>query len=274
MKIIIAPVDFSTTSENAAFFACQLASFYGAELLLYHAYDLPVAIGEFAFPIFDTAEMQKAADHELHLMKERICEKLHYKLAIRSKADLNEFKDGLANLCDSLQPDLVVLGLSGKNPLTKLVVGSNTIKVVHDLKYPVLVVPPQCQFVPIRKIGFACDYDHLVETTPVALLKKIVQDFKAELSVMNVDYQEAHFNDTAINERNVMNNLLDNVKAEFHNINSASVTEGVNWFVDKCQLDMVMIIPKKHTVFQSLFRRSHTKDLMYHTHIPLLCVHQ
>ena len=76
MKTIIVPVDFSAASANAAEFAGNFAAFYGAEIWLYHAYELPVAIGEFAYPVFSVTEMQKAADHELEVFKENISSKL------------------------------------------------------------------------------------------------------------------------------------------------------------------------------------------------------
>jgi nucleotide-binding universal stress UspA family protein len=274
MKTIIAPVDFSPSSEKAAFFACNLAAFYGAELKLFHTYEMPVAVGEFAVPLFDIAEMQKAADHELELMKERILSKLGYKVAISCKAELIEFQTGLAELCDAVKPDLVVMGLSGNSPLTSLIVGSNTINTIQHLTYPVLVIPPQADFIPVRKIGFACNYENLVETTPVSLLKKIVLDFKADLFVLNVAYHNEDLTEVAIEERNLINQLLGEVNAEFHNIQSADVTEGINWFAEKCNLDMIVAIPKKHTLFEKMFGRSQTKDLLYHTRIPILCIHQ
>ena len=54
MKKIIVPVDFSPAASNAALFAGELAAFYNAEIWLYHTYETPVAISEFAYPLFDT----------------------------------------------------------------------------------------------------------------------------------------------------------------------------------------------------------------------------
>ena len=78
---------------------------------------------------------------------------------------MNLLQLGLANFCDELKPDMVVLGLTGKNALTRLIVGSNTINTIYELKYPILVVPPKAEFIPVRKIGFACDYRQVEKTT-------------------------------------------------------------------------------------------------------------
>ena len=76
MKTIIVPVDFSITSTNAAEFAGNLAAFYGAEIWLYHAYQIPIALSEFAYPVVDIEEMKKAAQHELEIVKANTQSKL------------------------------------------------------------------------------------------------------------------------------------------------------------------------------------------------------
>ncbi|MBL0356512.1 MAG: universal stress protein [Chitinophagaceae bacterium] len=74
MKKIIVPVDFSSTASNAAEFAGNLAIFYGAEIWLYHAYEMPVGVGEIAWPLFNVSDLQKAAEQELETLKETIQE--------------------------------------------------------------------------------------------------------------------------------------------------------------------------------------------------------
>ena len=274
MKLIIAPVDFSSTSANAVIFAGNLAAFYGADLWLYHAYQIPIALSEFAYPVVDIEEMNKAAEHELDLLKESTLNKLSNRINIFSKAEMNIVQLGLQNLCDELKPDMVVMGLSGKNPLTRLIVGSNTIKAVYDLAYPLLVIPPMAEFIPVRKIGFACDYKEMATTTPIALLNKITADFHAELHVLNINHSGDVTDAGKVNESNLLNELLRNTKAEFHFIDAGEITDGIEWFINKSKLDWLVVIPKKHKLLEKLFRRSHTKQLLYHTHIPILCIHE
>lgn len=274
MKIIIVPVDFSTTAANAAEFAGNLAAFYGAEIWLYHAYQIPIALSEFAYPVVDIVEMQKAAEHELDLLKDATQSKLKRTITFHTRAEMNVLQLGLSNLCKELKPDMVVMGLSGKNNLTRMIVGSNTIKTVYELTYPILVVPPQAEFIPVRKIGFACDYKQVEKTTPVALLKKIVTDFHAELHVMNIDHNSKNQDPDKVHESFLINELLRDTKAEFHSIEAGEITDGINWFVDRSKLDWLVVIPKKHKLLEKIFRRSQTKELVYHTHIPVLCIHE
>lgn len=273
MKKLIVPVDFSATAVNAAVYAGNLAIFYGAEVWLYHAYEMPVGVGEIAWPIFNVSELQAAADNELEMLHTSVQEQLRSRVIFHKKTEMVPFLEGLTVLCDEIKPDLVIMGLSGKDALAKLIVGSNTIKVIHDLKYPVLVIPPKGSFSPVVKMGFACDYKNIEDTTPVGLIKKLVKDFDADLYILNVDYNDEHINEEVMDGSIIAKRLFEDIKPVYDSIESESITEGLNKYADEKGLDWIVVIPKKHTAVQKLFHRSHSKDLLYHTHLPVLCVH-
>ncbi len=274
MKKIIAPVDFSETSENAAVFAGSLAAFYGADLWLYHAYEINIPVSGFDFPYVNTGEMQEAADYELEQFRQKVQSALRTKINIHTKAENNSLTDGLIAICNEIETDMVVMGLSGKNALAKLVVGSNTIRTIQQLTYPVLVVPPKATFVPVRKIGFACDYEKVIETTPVEPLKKLVRDFNADLFVLNIIFNESDVSEDTFKESKYINSLLKEFKPVYQTILSNDVTEGINWFAKEQKLDWIVIIPKKHNLVDKMFSRSKTKDLLFHTLTPVLCMHE
>lgn len=271
MKRIIAPVDFSATAENAAIFAGNLAAFYGAELWLYHAYSMPIPTG---YPLVTSEEMQEAADGEMDDFRKKIATSLKAPISIHLVAEATSLNEGLAALADTIKPDLVVMGIAGKGKLTRLVVGSNTIRVMQQLPYPLLVVPPQAGFVPIRKIGFACDFEKVAETTPIGPLKKLIADFNADLFVLNVVPQGETVPDDKQVQSMYIGEALKEYQANFQMIMSNDITEGINWFAQNNQLDWIVVIPKKHKSMEKIFGRSHTKDLLYHTHVPVLCMHE
>jgi nucleotide-binding universal stress UspA family protein len=274
MKRIVAPVDFSETSENAAIFAGSLAAFYGAELWLYHCYEINIPASGFDYPFVNIGEMQEAADYEMEAFKIKVQSALRITINIRTKTENGPLTDGLVSLCDEILPDMVVMGLSGKNPLTKLIVGSNTIRTLQHLKYPVLVVPRRATFVPVRKIGFACDYEKVIETTPIEPLKKIIRDFNADLYVLNIIYNESDSSPEKIVESLYISILLKEFNPVYQTILSDDVTEGINWFAEKQQLDWIVVIPKKHNLVEKMFSRSTTKNLLYHSNTPVLCMHE
>ncbi|NOU38758.1 MAG: universal stress protein [Ferruginibacter sp.] len=272
MKRILVPVDFSTTAENAAIFAVQLAEFYKADLWLYHSYQLIAPYTEIGFSAITPADLLNATEFELDEFKIRIENKIRTSVNIFTRIENIDLQNGLANFCNELKPDLIVMGLSGKSALTKLVVGSNTISAIEHLKVPILVVPTKATFAPIRKIGFACDYKKIIETTPLALLKKIVKDFNANLFVINVSNDKVLDNEK-ISESSILDILIKDLNPNYRTVYAEEISEGINWFAKQEELDWLVVIPKKHNLMDKLFKRSQTKELLYHTNVLILCMH-
>ncbi len=272
MKNIIVPVDFSATADNAASYALELAIFYNANLHLYHAFEIYPPLNEYTY-LVSAVEMQQAADFELAKFKEKLVARFSVKTNIVLKAESVSLYNGLNAYCKTIKPDLIVMGLSGKSALTRLVVGSNTVHAVQHLSYPILVVPPKASFIPIRKLGFACDYNAVVATTPVGAIKKLVKDFNAQLHILTVEASPT-VPAEKIEESAYVAEFFNDLKPEYHTIQSTDVTEGINFFVEQTKADWVVVIPKKHNLIDKLFKRSQTKDLLYHTTVPILCIHE
>ena len=274
MKNIIIPVDFSAASENAANYAAEMARFYDARLFLYHAYMLPLGLPEYGYPFITAGELQTESDYELNEMVNRIRANTSQKIAIETMAEMNLLHDGLPAFCAEKKADMVVMALTGKDALTRLVVGSNTIKAIHHLKYPVLVVPKDAVFKPIHRIGFACDYKQVRETTPLAQLKSMVQLFNAGLHVINVDWHNRHFKPDTPLEQFDMHMFLVDLDVKYHNLESEDVSAALNSFAKEEYIDLLIAIPKKHNLVEKLFTRSKTQDLLFHTNLPVLCMHE
>lgn len=274
MKRIIVPVDFSETAENAAVYAVHVAQFYRADVWLFYNYSLVATMAEYGYASVSEAEMESAAIFELEEFKKKIQAQLTVPVNISIKAGCGDLIDSLNSFCAEIEPDMVVFGLSGKNALARLVVGSNTIKAIHHLKYPVLVVPPKAAFTPVRKIGFACDYKKVFQTTPVSFLKKLVKDFNADLYVLNVEYKQDGQSAQIAAESMYISELLKELKPFYSAIYSSDITLGINWFAEKEKIDWMLMIPRQHNLMDKIFGRSQTKALLYHTNVPVLCMHE
>lgn len=274
MKRIIVPVDFSETAANAALYAANVASFYHADLWLFYNYNVMPVLAEYAYSGVNESELESAAIYELEMFKKKIESQLSGPVNISVKAANGDLINALNDFCDEIKPDMVVFGLSGKNALTRLVVGSNTIRAIQQLRYPVLVVPPKAEFLPVRKVGFACDYKKISATTPVYFLKKLVKDFNADLYVMNVEYNQAQQADASGEGAALITSLLEEVKPYYTAVSSPDITLGINWFAEKEKIDWMMMVPRQHSFMEKMFGRSQTKELLYHTHLPVLCMHE
>ncbi len=162
------------------------------------------------------------------------------------------------------------MGTKGASGIERVLFGSNTLTTIRHLTWPVICVPPGKNFGEgIKKIGFACDFRNIVETTPAATIKSIVKEFGAELHVLNVDYTPDTPEQSAL-----LHTLLEEVKPEYHFIEHKDIEDGINEFAEKNNLDMIITIPKKHKLLDGIFKPSSTRQLVYQSHVPVMCIHE
>ncbi len=68
--------------------------------------------------------------------------------------------------------------------------------------------------------------------------------------------------------------LLQEYNPQIHLENNDDFIEGINHFVDEYSIDLIITIPRKHKIFEGLFKERHTKKLAFHSHVPLMYIHQ
>jgi nucleotide-binding universal stress UspA family protein len=181
----------------------------------------------------------------------------------------------IEGVCEHVKPFAVIMGTKGASGVEKILFGSVTLTAIRHLVWPVIVVPPGKKYGKgIKKIGFACDFDKVVETTPVQFIKNMVKEFGAELHVLNVDHENKHFKPDTPEESLMLHTLLEELRPSYHFINNEDIEDGINEFADKNNIDLLITIPKKHKLLDNLFKPSSTKQLVTQSHVPVMCVHE
>lgn len=275
MKTIIIATDFSPVATNAMHYGIDMAKAANASLLLFHAYQVPVSYSDTPIVLVSVDELKKGAEERLEKLKKEVEHITSGSLMVYTEAVMGNTSDELETLCEKINPFAVVLGAKGTTGLEKVLFGSTTLTVIRHLKWPVISVPPGKQFgAGIKKIGFACDFREVVSTTPSHIIKSFVAAFGAELHVLNVDYHDKHFKPETPEQSALLHTLLEECKPVYHFIDNKDVEDGILEFAEKNNIDLVIAIPKKHKLLEGLFKPSSTKQLIFQSHVPVLCVHE
>ena len=167
------------------------------------------------------------------------------------------------------------MGTTGVSAVERTLFGSNTLTAIKHLTCPVICVPKGKEYGNgVQKIGLACDFKEVVETTPVAEIKEFVKEFHAQLFVLNVDYDNRQFNAETPQQSALLHTVLEEVHPEYHFITHKDIENGINDFAETHNLDLLIAIPKKHKLLDGLFRKSSTKQLVFESHVPVMCVHE
>ncbi len=275
MKTIIVPTDFSPVSINAMHFAVNMALAVDASIMLFHVYNIPVSYSEVPIILVSVEEMKKGSEAQLEELKNNINHITSGKVKVYTESRMGNTVDELDEICQKIQPFAIVMGAKGKTGIENVMFGSTTLTAIRHLTWPVICVPPGKKYGNgIKKIGFACDFKQVVETTPVKFILQMVKEFNAELHILNVDYKEKHFRPETPEQSFLLHNLLEEVKPQYHFINNPDIEDGINEFAETNNLDLVVAIPKKHKLLEGIFRPSSTKQLVFQSHIPVMCVHE
>jgi nucleotide-binding universal stress UspA family protein len=278
MKPIIAPTDFSPASLNAVNYAADMACNMKTSLHLLHTHQLIMPYNsEFPVPIEDVTIIKKETEEKMEQLKKELIKRINSKIniytSIRVGAVINELED----YCASVKPYAVVMGTRGTSALERVVFGSHTIAAMKHLPWPLLAVPPEAKFAGIKKIGLTCDLKMVVETIPVQSVRLLVKQFGAKLHIIHINSDKEGYSEykpETIEESAFLQEMLDEFHPSFHFINTAGIEEAISIYAETHHIDLLIIIPKKHTIVEKLFHRSRSKQLILHTHIPIMSIHE
>ena len=275
MKTIIIPTDFSPVSTNAMNYAVDMALAIDASIMLFNVYQIPVSMTDVPLVMVSVEELKKAAEEKLVELKDAVAHITSGKLKIYTESRLGNVVDELEDLCKQLNPFAVVMGTKGTTGLDRVIFGSVTLTAIRHLTSPVICVPPGKEYGKgIKKIGFACDFEQVVKTTPTDTIKEMIKTFNAELHVLNVDFNNRHFKPETPQESLLLHTMLEDVKPVYHFIQHKDIEDGINEFAEKNNLDLIIAIPKKHKLLEGIFKPSSTKQLVFESHVPVMCVHE
>ena len=275
MKTILVPIDFSATATNASNYALALAKQYGINrIVLYNAYQAPVSVDPMVptVQLLDIDLMKKSSQEGLTQAKKALEQLGSKDIQIDTFSEYNILTGGINELCAAVSADLVVMGITGGGAVTETLIGSNAVSVSQHSKLPVIIVPPNSVFEKINKLVLACDFEQVEETTPMKPLTKLLEITGAELHVLHVNTPSKHVIDHSF-ENMILDRLLKEFSPTYHFIENESFTAGINLFSEKNKIDLIITMPKKHGFFDSLFKKSHTKKLAFHSHLPLMVMH-
>lgn len=274
MKLIVVPTDFSPLADNALKYGMDLASAMGSSLMIVHVYQIPISYSEVPLVTISLEEIKKASEERLAELKHNIETITAGKLVVYTESRLGDVADEVEKIAKTLQPFSIVMGSRGVTGAGRFFLGSNTLAVMKKTSTPVIVVPPGGKFSPYKKIGLTTDFKEVVDKTPVVPIRALVNFFNAELHVLHVDYKQRNFTPETPEQTLNIDMLLSGMNPTYDFIENKSVNEGINDFAEKNNIDIIVTLPQKHSFLESLFEKSVTRELLHHTHIPVMCINK
>tara|TARA_R110000868_G_scaffold332840_2_gene593794 strand:+ start:396 stop:1247 length:852 start_codon:yes stop_codon:yes gene_type:complete len=271
MNSILFPTDYSKNAKHAFQFAKMMAKAQQAKLILLYAYELPIVAPSSAFT--SREQTMTAIDHDLRNAAHQHMKLYTDELDITQEKYAVLIEEGntakvISNCCSQYDINLVVMGTKGKTNNRDFIIGSITEKLIKKTQIPVLAIPELAEMRPFKKVVFATDllYNSSQE------LKRVI-DF-AKLNNSSLTF--LHIQTNAKNENNELNNLKEIIAQNkehdltFKTIGSDTIVHGIESQLKESQTDLLILSNHTKSLFEKLFHRSISKQILLHSKVPLL----
>ena len=271
MKKILVPTDRSENAWHALNYALKLYAGEEIEFILFQSFDIPTYAADMPVPINDLGadELLRILNKDAASYSDRFKES---KFTFSTKVVSGSLSFNVEEVVEELGIDLIVMGTKGASGLAAAIIGSNTADVIQAAVCPVLAVPESAKVILPRQILFASDNKGLSSASVVDRLMEIAKDTSAHVHLMNV-LDEGKM--TSVEEAVAglkLDHLLKSVPHSFHFENSDDKASAIEEYLNKHNIDMLAVVPRRNNFFDAIFHRSVTRKLTLHTKVPLLAM--
>ncbi len=271
MKILI-PTDFSKPSKVAVQYAAAMAKKLKSELVLLHVVYI------IAPPRVAVASMMNSLDDAMKESAERESHELINELKTVNKnlkVSYEIIRGG--TIVDEVQAytqqndiDLIIMGTKGASGLSKVLIGSTAAAVVSESNIPVMIVPEYARFNGIKRIVYASDMSEAEEE--LQTLIPFARLFGAKIYILHVMTSDSS---QKMDTLKIQKDFVRKYKFEdvsVHVSKNDEITEGIDEFIADINADMLSMFTHEFSFFEKLFGKSVTRQMAFHTRIPLLAI--
>lgn len=276
MKTVIVATNFSPSCSNAAHYAADLSKQMGIkQIVLYHSYSLPLAV---ELPLLDANDSNFLYNNsmtKLILLREELAAIVPDGTDIITVSNDKTLLSGVNELFDQYPQSLLVIGASEKRKAESVLVGSNTASLIRQERLPVLIIPNQSSYKPIRKVVYACDLKRISDEELEKWIKSFIEKLRAHLIILNVSHDEAdNFKPNIVDDIYKLHSIWEDKKPDYHFLERKNIVKGIIQFAEIQEADLIIAVPKTYSFLNQLFHKSISNKLASNSYLPLLLLRE
>lgn len=276
MKTFLVPTDFSENANNALKYAAALAHHVKGRILIVHIINQPVTPLESGVAKNHDAQLEEDCRQELNHLSKALLLENGFRFDVKTVCQYGHLPASLEELVKAHDVDLVVMGTKGATNFLDILVGTNTSEFIKRAACPVLAIPSKARYAGIRNIAYASDF----ETEETVFLQQLFQfagTFESNVSIVNILTESESEDDPEPAEELTENAAVRAILEQFPDndyyiarIKEEDVIQGLHEFVKEKPTDILAVSIHERTFFEVLFHKSISRQLVYHTTLPLL----
>ncbi len=267
MKRILCPTDYSTVARNAAHFAGNIARTIDAGICLFHVQS-KVDEASDQYVKSRGITLETPVDYLTTLARE-----IATQYGVECKTEVETSSSSLsASIAEQAGDyDMIVMGTDGPHDLVQYFTGSNSYNAALNSKVPVLIVPPEIKFKPIRNILFAFDYINQPKV-PMAQLLPFAVALESQITLLQVletepDAQmKKHLADV---EYTIKSDFENAARLKFVHVSGEDVGSSIDSYSKKNNVDLLALCTVERNGLSSLFHESVIRKVSANAAYPL-----
>ncbi|MBC3541151.1 universal stress protein [Rufibacter sediminis] len=272
MKTILVPTDFSSIAANAVQYAASLVRQKGGRLLLVHTVDFSTAVSPEGVPLipFD-AQLIEDAEEALQLMAQNLRAEHGFAFEVETFCLYGPLIPLLNEQVKTQAVDLVVMGTHGESNLLDKLMGTNASSYIKEALCPVLVIPANVPFAPVRHIAYASDFEN-EETVYLKQLFQLASFLGSEVNIINIKSEKQL---DLVSDNQVLKSIhkhFPNNKYTIAQFQNDDIIAGLKGFVRENQMEVLAVSIQDRDWLEELFHHSITKKLALQAFVPLLAL--
>ena len=278
MKHILVPTDFSETADNAIEFALNSAKILPAKVTLLHTFEVNnnMYIDYMGVNKEFTNTMLNDATFKLNELKKKIL--ADYEIEVDILVSTDSLQNSISKTAENKKIDLIVMGTLGASGLKSKLWGSRTASLIGRTDIPVMAIPSDYKWEKPQRI---------LLTTNKFEKEPVILNYLFELSDLYLaSVQTAVFTDKEdveeelfIDNKNNMIEYEEFLRKTYNEdtIHSAHIygdefEETLQNFITDNEIDIIVMITYQNSFLKRIFNPSATKQMSFHTNIPLLAI--
>ena len=271
MKRILCPTDFSETATNAIEYAAKFASFRNADLVLYHARLM------FNLSVADTGGVRhdsvEEASQRLRELSQNITKTYNVSCYAEVEPTTRRLGKSIGDKTEGF--DIVIMGTNGADNMTQFFKDSNAYNAVVRSHIPLLIIPKDCGYKPVRNILYAYDYG-TKRRLPMESLKDWIEGLTPNVTVLQIRedvFQEQEEKDVKTFERIALRQHTDTLKG-LQTVFSVDTAGTIHQHVRENGYDALALCTVERNFIEGLFHKSVIRQLCAQASYPLFVLHE
>ncbi|WP_035336561.1 universal stress protein [Dokdonia sp. PRO95] len=276
MAHILVPTDFSKNAHNALCYATRLYPDEKCTITLAHSFEhlfstntsrIDIGRNEQLYNELEADSLKKLAAIKDKIIVDSDSIELEVKLVTGAQSLYKMINKSIIN--DAI--DIVVMGTKGSSGVQEIFIGTQTVKLINNVKpIPVVVVPQQATPSRPTEIAYATDLKINYAQYPLEIIKELVRIHNSKLYITHV-YSQMSPGETVETNYRKLKNKLEDISYTTHWLSSTTKMEdALGVFIKEHNIDLLVLMYHKSGFLKKLFKKSFVDKLSFHSEIPLL----